>query len=204
MRAGERAADLTRQLLAFSRQQVLAPRVLDLNASVKACESMLRRLIGEDVELVIRCARSLSRVRADPTHIDQVIMNLAINARDAMPDGGKVTIETKDVMLDDFYVSEHFGTATGPYVMLACSDTGIGMDQETQCADLRPVLHHQRAGQGYRVGVVDGVWRDQAERRSHLGLQRARPRHDLQGLPAASRRSTDRRRTAGFTRGVDR
>jgi signal transduction histidine kinase len=153
VRAGERAAELTRQLLAFSRQQVLAPRVLDLNRSVRDCEKLLRRLLGADIELVVRCSRSLSKVRADPGQIEQVIMNLVINARDAMPEGGKLTVETSDVVLEDSYVTEHFDAAAGPHVMLAVSDTGVGMDRETQARIFEPFFTTKELGKGTGLGL---------------------------------------------------
>ena len=153
MSAGERAADLTGQLLAFSRQQVLEPRVLDLNASVRESEKILQRLLGADVELITHCQRKLARVKADPGQIDQVIMNLAINARDAMPEGGKLTIETKDVVLDDPYAQEHLGVAPGPYVMLAISDTGSGMSPETQARIFEPFFTTKEVGKGTGLGL---------------------------------------------------
>jgi two-component system cell cycle sensor histidine kinase/response regulator CckA len=153
MKAGERAAELTRHLLAFSRQQVLAPRTLDLRLVVRESERMLRRLMREDIELVTLCERPLSNVRADPGQLDQVIMNLVLNARDAMPNGGKLTIETMDVVLDEEYASAHFGVTTGSYAMLAISDTGIGMDQETQARIFEPFFTTKEVGKGTGLGL---------------------------------------------------
>src|SRR6185369_4840627 len=116
------------QLLAFSRKQVLQPKILNLNALAADMEKMLRRLIGEDIELATKSDVGLGAVRADPSQIEQVIMNLVVNSRDAMPDGGMVTIETNNVTLDDTYASRHMGAKPGRYVMLAVSDTGTGMD----------------------------------------------------------------------------
>ena len=152
-KAGAKAADLTRQLLAFSRQQVLAPRVVDLNSVLIDSEKMLRRLLGEDIEVVAHYGRTLSRVKVDPGQIDQVLLNLVINARDAMPSGGKLTIETKEVELDDSYTSQHFGVARGPHVMLAVSDTGIGMDPQTQARIFEPFFTTKDIGKGTGLGL---------------------------------------------------
>jgi PAS domain S-box-containing protein len=130
-RAGERAAELTRQLLAFSRKQVLQPKVLDLNDGVRGMEDMLRRVLGEQVDLSTRLDPALGQTKADPGQIEQVLLNLAINARDAMPRGGQLTIETANAELDEAFVAAHVGAIAGDYVMLAVRDTGTGMDRET-------------------------------------------------------------------------
>ncbi len=152
-KAGEKAADLTRQLLAFSRQQVLQPRTLNLTEILRESERMLRRLLSEDIEIVTHYARSLPPVKVDPGQIDQVLLNLVVNARDAMPTGGKLTIETKEVELDDSYTTEHFGVAQGPHVMLAVSDTGIGMDQQTQARIFEPFFTTKEIGKGTGLGL---------------------------------------------------
>src|SRR5204862_2423304 len=136
----QRATSLTRQLLAFSRKQMLAPKILDLNEVVTENLKMLTRMIGEDIDLVMVPSPSIGAVRADPGQIDQVIMNLAVNARDAMPQGGRLTIETANVTLDEDYARLHAPLKSGEYVMLAISDTGIGMDGETQTHIFEPLL----------------------------------------------------------------
>ena len=152
--AGGKAAELTQQLLAFSRQQALAPRVIELNDVLRESEKMLRRLLGADIEIVSHYARTLSRVKVDPGQIDQVLLNLVVNARDAMPNGGKLTIETKEVVLDELYTSEHFGVANGPHVMLAVSDTGVGMDQKTQARIFEPFFTTKELGKGTGLGLA--------------------------------------------------
>ncbi len=194
--AGRRAAGLTQQLLAFSRRQVLEPRVLDLNAVIAGMEKMLRRLIGEDIELTTALDSDLWRTLADPGQIEQVIVNLAVNARDAMPRGGRLTLETANVTLDEKFASAYVTVQPGPYVMLAVSRHRRGHGREPAGAALRALLHDQGAGQGDRARALHRVRNRQAERGLDLGLQRAGPRHDVQDLPAALRRAPRRARTA--------
>ncbi|HVO82135.1 MAG TPA: ATP-binding protein [Terriglobales bacterium] len=156
--AAERATSLTRQLLAFSRKQMLAPRVVDLNAVVTENLKMLTRLIGEDIDLVMVPAADIGAVKADPGQVEQVIMNLAVNARDAMPHGGKLTIETANVTLDDNYARFHAPVEPGEYVMLAISDTGIGMDTDTQSHIFEPFFTTKGTkGTGLGLSTVYGI-----------------------------------------------
>ncbi len=156
--ATQRATSLTRQLLAFSRKQMLAPKVLDLNEVVAENLKMLTRMIGEDIDLVMVPGPTLGAVRADPGQIDQVIMNLAVNARDAMPQGGKLTIETANVALDESFARTHTPLTAGDYIMLAISDTGIGMDSDTQSRIFEPFFTTKGAkGTGLGLSTVYGI-----------------------------------------------
>jgi len=151
--AAERASMLIRQLLAFSRRQVLQPKVLDLNAIVLGLDKLLARLMGEHIEMLTRCGPDVGHVRADPAQIEQVIMNLVVNARDAMPKGGRLTVETVNVELDSTYARDHVSVKPGPYVMLAVSDSGTGMSPETVAHIFEPFYTTKESGQGTGLGL---------------------------------------------------
>ncbi|HEV7990331.1 MAG TPA: PAS domain S-box protein [Gemmatimonadaceae bacterium] len=202
--AGERAASLTRQLLAFSRQQVLQPQVVDLNEIVASTEKMLRRLIGEDMEMRVEPAQDLGDVLVDPGQIEQVIMNLVVNARDAMPNGGKITIETANVELDEAFVADYEGLKAGPHVMLAVSDTGEGMSAETRSHLFEPFFTTKGPGKGTGLGLSTvfgilkqsgGVIRVYSEPGSGTSMKVYLPRTDRAGpqSPPPSTQDVERR-----------
>jgi signal transduction histidine kinase/CheY-like chemotaxis protein len=153
-KAADRAASLTSQLLTFSRQQVLAPKVFELNGVVGNMDNLLRRLLGEDVEFVTKLTPGLGRMKADVGQIEQVIMNLAVNARDAMPRGGRLVIETSNAALDSTFSREHHGVVPGEYIMLSVSDTGSGMDSETQSRIFEPFFTTKEQGKGTGLGLA--------------------------------------------------
>ena len=155
--AADRSSELTRQLLAFSRQQILEPEVLDLNDSIRSMDRLLRRVLGADVALQTICADELGRIKADPSQIEQIILNLAVNARSAMPDGGELTIETGNVILDEEYADTHPDVEAGRYVMVAITDTGVGIDPEIQQNIFEPFFTTRREGTGLGLSTVHGI-----------------------------------------------
>jgi len=158
-KAGERAAELTRQLLAFSRQQVLMPKVVRLSDVLQGMERMLARLVGEDIELVVSPTGAAGSCCVDPGQMEQVIMNLVVNARDAMPRGGKLTLETTDIDLGEAYVDTHLGARSGPHVVISVSDNGTGMDEATRARIFEPFFTTKEVGKGTGLGLstVHGI-----------------------------------------------
>ncbi len=154
LKAADRAAALTNQLLAFSRRQIMQPRVININAVVGHTERMLRRLIGEDIDLAMRLGADTGNIKADPNHIEQAIVNLAVNARDAMPLGGRITIETSNAEIDETYAKTHMGVKPGEFVMIAVSDTGHGMDSATRQNIFEPFFTTKQHGKGTGLGLA--------------------------------------------------
>jgi CheY-like chemotaxis protein len=154
LKAADRAGALTNQLLAFSRRQIMRPRVIGVNTLLGQTEKMLRRLIGEDVELVMQLRPGAGNIKADPGHVEQAVVNLAVNARDAMPLGGRLTIETENVCLDETYARTHMGVSPGEFVMIAVSDTGHGMDAETRRRIFEPFFTTKEKGKGTGLGLA--------------------------------------------------
>jgi PAS domain S-box-containing protein len=154
LKAGDRASALVRRLLGFTRRQALDPQAVDLNSVVKSTEKMIRRLIGEDIDVLTELASGLGVVRSDSAQLEQVIMNLAINARDAMPNGGKLIIETANIELDQNYAQTHLAVSPGPYVLLAVSDTGSGMDAHTRAHIFEPFFTTKEKGKGTGLGLA--------------------------------------------------
>jgi len=154
LKAADRAGALTNQLLAFSRRQIMQPRVINVNAVLLQTEKMLRRLIGEDVELVLNLGVNVGNIKADPGHVEQAIVNLAVNARDAMPLGGHLTIETAEVVLDENYARTHMGVKPGDFIMIAVSDNGHGMDAETRRHIFEPFFTTKEKGKGTGLGLA--------------------------------------------------
>jgi hypothetical protein len=154
LKASDRAAALTNQLLAFSRRQIVQSRVFDVNSVLLHTEKLLRRLIGEDVELALKLNPGAGRIKADPGHLEQAIFNLATNARDAMPRGGRITIETEPVTLDNSYARTHLGVQPGEFVMIAVSDNGHGMDAETRRRIFEPFFTTKERGKGTGLGLA--------------------------------------------------
>jgi two-component system cell cycle sensor histidine kinase/response regulator CckA len=152
--AGLLAVTLTRRLLAFGRQQVVQPKVVDLCCIIAALETMLRRLVGEDVEMVTEMATERGKVLVDPGQMELVVMNLVVNARDAMQDGGKLTIETTEVLLDEHFAAQHLGATPGPHVLLTVSDTGVGMDEATLAHIFEPFFTTKQLGKGTGLGLA--------------------------------------------------
>ena len=154
LEAGDRAATLTSQLLAFGRQQPISPTVLDLNAAIDGLEPMVRKLIGENTRLVVKQGIPIGHIRADAGQLDQIIVNLVVNARDAMPDGGTITIETGDVEVDQPYAVDHFELRAGQYVQLVVSDTGVGMDRAMREHIFEPFFTTKQVGKGTGLGLA--------------------------------------------------
>jgi len=169
-KAAHRAADLTRKVLAFSRKQMQVLQVLDLSAVITEMGKMLPRLIGEHIDLMVIPTDDLWKVKADPVQIEQILMNLATNARDAMPDGGNLAIETSNVRVDEAYIQRHAMVPIGDYVLLTASDSGQGIDSKDLSHIFERILYDQRKRQGHGSGSGDGIRHRQTECRLYMGV----------------------------------
>ncbi len=153
-KAGNRSKDITNQLLAYSRKQIIAPRPVDLNDLITATQTTIARLIGEDIDLHFSPEKDLGKIKIDPSQVDQIIMNLAVNARDAMPGGGKLTLATGNILLDEAYCRRHLGSTPGHYVLLVVSDNGAGMDTDTLSHAFEPFFTTKEVGKGTGLGLA--------------------------------------------------
>ncbi len=169
-RAVERGTSLTRQLLAFTRKSTVEPQLIDLNVRLKDVTKLIRPLMGDDVEIVVAPRSASAIIEIDPGQLDQIVLNLAVNSRDAMPRGGKFILETAAVELDEIFTAQHRPMKTGRYILLAVSDTGTGMDQATVSTDFRTLLHHQGDRQRYRARTGHRLRHRSTKWRAHLGL----------------------------------
>ena len=183
--AAQRGAALTRQLLLFSRKQIMQPRVLDLNQSINDITKMLRRILGEDIQMQFKFAMQPLFIHADAGMIDQVLMNLAVNARDAMPKGGKLVIDTSTEEFDGTSASKPPGIQPGSFVCLSVSDTGCGIPPEHLAENLRAVLHHQGSRQRHRPRAGHRLWHRSTAQGLDQCLQRSRARNHLSDLSSA-------------------
>jgi two-component system cell cycle sensor histidine kinase/response regulator CckA len=154
IKAAERAAALTRQLLAFARKQIIEPRILNLNELIGDIDKLLHRLIGADIELITRTRPNLGSIKADPGQLEQLLVNLAVNARDAMPDGGKLTIETSNIVLTEAVARQHVGITAGPHVLLVVSDSGLGMSEAIKQHIFEPFFTTKGPGKGTGLGMA--------------------------------------------------
>ncbi len=185
--AAARGADLTQHLLAFARRQPLQPRNTDVNALIVDAARLLRPTLGEQIEIESMLAHDAAPALIDPSQLSTAILNLALNARDAMPDGGKLTLETKNVVLDDSYASMNSDVRPGDYVMIAVSDTGDGNPRQPDREGVRAVLHHQGRRQGLGSRPQHGLRLRQTVERTYQDLQRGGPRHHGEALSATGR-----------------